>query len=305
MSDQGGRRRSNLGRGLDALLGDDEGGYSNLDRLRQSRPVPIDRLQPNPYQPRRYFPEEELQTLIRSVREKGILQPILVRPAQGGGDSYEIVAGERRWRAAQRCQLHEVPVIIRDFSDSESLEIAIVENVQRHDLNPLEEAAGYRRLLQEFGRTQDDVAKVVGKSRSHVANTLRLLDLPDALQQMVVEGALSAGHARALLAAPDPAAAAAQVVERSLNVRQTEALVRSLTDRPDPPSAQSGRRKSGGAGGNVGAKDADTLALERDLTDRLGLTVDVRADGSGGGSVTIRFQTLEQLDGLVATLSRG
>lgn len=300
MSDQGGRRRANLGRGLDALLGDDDGGYSNLDRLRQSRLVPIGQLQPNPYQPRRHFPEEELQTLIRSVREKGILQPILVRPAKAGGDTYEIVAGERRWRAAQRCQLHEVPVIIRDFSDTESLEIAIVENVQRHDLNPLEEAYGYRRLLQEFGRTQEDVAKVVGKSRSHVANTLRLLDLPEGPQQMVVEGTLSAGHARALLAAPDPAAAAAQVVDRALNVRQTEALVRSLADRPDPPSAT----KSGGGNRGPAAKDADTLALERDLTDRLGLTVDVRADAKGAGSLTVRFQSLDQLDALVAKLSR-
>lgn len=297
MSEQGGRRRANLGRGLDALLGDEDGGYAGYDRLRQSRVVPIGQLSPNTYQPRRHFPEEELTALVRSVQEKGILQPILVRPVDGDPDRYEIVAGERRWRAAQRASLHEVPVVIREFSDQESLEIAIVENVQRQDLNPLEEAMGYRRLLQEFGRTQEDVAKVVGKSRSHVANTLRLLDLPDALQQQVIGGTLSAGHARALLMAPDPVAAARDVVDRSLNVRETEALVRSLGDKPEPPGA------AGAKAAGKQEKDADTLALEQDLSNRLGLPVSIGFGKGESGTVTIRYSRLEQLDDIVSRLT--
>lgn len=307
-----GRRRTNLGRGLDALFGEEGDGYGPLDRLRQTRTVPIEHLVPNPHQPRRRFDEEALQNLVDSVREQGVLQPILVRPIAGDDSRYEIIAGERRWRAAQKAQLHDVPVIVRELSDLEALQIAIVENVQRSDLTPLEEAEGYRRLIQEFSYTQDDLAKAVGKSRSHIANTLRLLDLPERVRGLLHEGQLTAGHARALLACPDPDAAAREVVSRGLNVRQTEALARDGA----APKSRSG---SGGARSSASPvprraleageaeKHADIVALEQEMSNLLGLRVSIQTEdgGSQAGSLSIHYRTLEQLDDVLHRLSHG
>ena len=291
MSEETGKRRSNkLGRGLSALLGEDEDEQAQLERLRQSRALPVEQLSPGPFQPRRRFDEEDLRELAESVREQGVIQPILVRRAPDG-DKYQIIAGERRWRAAQLAQLHEVPVLIREFDDQTAMEIAIVENVQRRDLTPLEEAEGYRRLIDEYSHSQEDIARAVGKSRSHVANTLRLLNLPDDVRVLVEDGQLSAGHARALLSAEDPAALAREVVTRKLNVRETERLVQ----REKAPSAAPAAPKQ---------KDADTRILEQDLADRTGLVVAISHNsGNGSGSVVLRYQNLDQLDLIVERLS--
>jgi ParB family chromosome partitioning protein len=245
--------------------------------------VPIELVRRNPDQPRRHFAQDDIDTLAASVREKGVLQPILVRPAPGVAGEYQIVAGERRWRAAQAAGLREVPVVIRDFDDAETLEIAILENVQRADLNPIEEAGGYRALMERFGRTQEQVAQAVGKSRPHIANTVRLLNLPQDVQDHLAEGRLSAGHARALATAEDPSALAREVIERGLNVRETEALAKAppAADRPAPPAK--------------GRKDIDTLALEKRLSDALGLTIEVN-DKGGKGQLVVRYATLEQLE---------
>ena len=291
MSDDTGKRRSNkLGRGLSALLGEDEDEQVQLDRLRQSRALPVEQLTPGPFQPRRRFDQEDLRELAESVREQGVIQPILVRRAPDG-DKYQIIAGERRWRAAQLAQLHEVPVLVREFDDQTAMEIAIVENVQRRDLTPLEEAEGYRRLIDEYSHSQDDIARAVGKSRSHVANTLRLLNLPDEVRVLVEDGQLTAGHARALLSAEDPAALAREVVTRKLNVRDTERLVqREKAPPPAPPAPKQ--------------KDADTRILEQDLADRTGLAVAISHNSTNGsGSVTLRYQDLDQLDLIVERLS--
>lgn len=291
MSDDTGKRRSNkLGRGLSALLGEDEDEQVQLDRLRQSRALPVEQLTPGPFQPRRRFDQEDLRELAESVREQGVIQPILVRRAPDG-DKYQIIAGERRWRAAQLAQLHEVPVLVREFDDQTAMEIAIVENVQRRDLTPLEEAEGYRRLIDEYSHSQDDIARAVGKSRSHVANTLRLLNLPDEVRVLVEDGQLTAGHARALLSAEDPAALAREVVTRKLNVRDTERLVqREKAPPPAPPAPKQ--------------KDADTRILEQDLADRTGLAVAISHNPTNGsGSVTLRYQDLDQLDLIVERLS--
>src|ERR1700681_701715 len=215
--------RSRLGRGLAALIGD-VGTESSAERPRGQRRVPTTSLRPNARNPRRMFSEDELDELTASLRERGMIQPIVARPVRGAPDAYEIIAGERRWRAAQRAGLHEVPVVIIEATDAESLQLAIIENVQRTDLNPLEEAEGYRALMDDFSHTQDDIAKMVGKSRSHVANTLRLLKLPDTVKAYINSGKLTAGHARALINHPDPEAAARDIVEKGLNVRQVEAL---------------------------------------------------------------------------------
>ena len=257
--------------------------------------VPIERLQPNPFQPRREFEPEALQALSDSIAANGILMPILARRSADRPDSLEIVAGERRWRAAQMARLHEVPVVIREFSDRQALEAAIVENIQREDLSAIEEAEGYRRLMDEFRHTQEVLAKAVGKSRSHIANTLRLLGLPEAVKAMVLHGELSAGHARALLGAEAPEALAKKVVRRGLNVRQTEQLVR----RSGSVRTESG---AGAAGAGKAAKDPDTLALERDLTALLGLKVSIDIHGSGG-ALTVHYQTLEQLDEVLRRLN--
>lgn len=301
-------KKTNLGRGLDALFGEEEPDYGDLDKVRQARALPVELLDPSPYQPRRRFDEAELEALVKSVREQGILQPILVRPNPNDEGRYQIIAGERRWRAAQRAQLHEVPVVVREFSDLEALQIAIIENVQRQDLTPLEEAEGYRRLLDEFDYTQEDVARSVGRSRSHITNTMRLLDLPASVQELLQDGKLTAGHARALLACEDAEAAAETVIKRGLNVRQTEALARGGAD----PKSRA-RKGSGGpaasAGGVAprafGGKDPDTLALEEELAGLLGLRVAIDSGADQSGTMTIHFQTLEQLDDVLHRLTHG
>jgi ParB family chromosome partitioning protein len=254
---------------------------------RGARTLTVDQLVAGPFQPRHHFDEDSLRALADSIRENGILQPILVRPRPGQPPVYEIVAGERRWRAAQLAQVHQVPVLIRELTDREALEIALVENVQRQDLSPLEEADGYRRLLEEFGNTQDDLARRVGKSRSHITNTLRLLSLPEPVRRYLEDGKLSAGHARALLNASDAAGLASMIVARDLNVRQTERLVKLN---------QGGLRMRARR-----EKDADTKALERELTSRLGLTVSIDRHGEGG-AVVIRYRSLEQLDLVIKRL---
>jgi ParB family transcriptional regulator, chromosome partitioning protein len=275
-----------LGRGLSALLGDEaapntaaarQGGGAGNDGT-----VPIEFLRPNRYQPRTHFDAEMIEDLASSIREKGILQPILVRPVPGERDAYEIIAGERRWRAAQAARLHDVPVIIRTLSDSETLEVALIENIQREDLNAIEEALAYRRLQREFGYTQDQLSDAVGKSRSHVANLMRLLDLPAAVQEMVAEGQLSMGHARALVTAAEPVTLAKLVVAKGLNVRQTERLVQHA------PETKSAKPKP--------AKDVNTAELERNLSSALGLAVSITDKGAKGGEVRISYKTLDQLD---------
>lgn len=277
--------RSRLGRGLAALIGDVGDENEALERARGGRKVPIAFVRANPNNPRKDFAEEDLEDLANSVREKGIVQPILVRGVSGEIDAYEIIAGERRWRAAQRAGLHDIPVIVYEVNDREALELAIIENVQRSDLNALEEAAGYEALVQQHNYSQNDVAKIVGKSRSHVANTLRLMKLPEAVQAAVRDGRLSAGHARALITVPNPEAVARQIMEKGLNVRQAEALA---SDEGEPRGAPRKPRSRP-------AKDEDTLALEKALADALGLAVSIEHAGPGG-EIRIRYGSLEQLD---------
>ena len=284
--------RRGLGRGLSALLDEVEAPVAEGPRAAGVVDLPIELIRPNPDQPRRRFDEAELEELAASIRGKGVLQPILVRPAMVGGE-YQIVAGERRWRAAQRTGVRSIPALVRNLSDAEVLEIAIVENVQRIDLTPIEEAEGYRALIEKFGRTQADIADVVGKSRVHVTNVMRLLQLPQAVQALVREGKLTAGHVRPFVGRPDAERLAREAAERQLTVRQAETLARAA---PAAPAGQ-GRRPST-------AKDADTAALEADLSEVLGLTVQIR-DAGGAGEVRIRYATLEQLDDLCRRLSKG
>lgn len=295
--------RKGLGRGLSALMADvglDGGvnGVSEDDAATISSPgefvnAAIDTVSPNPDQPRRVFDEEALEELSNSIREKGIVQPLVVRKLKGRDSEYEIVAGERRWRAAQRAKLDSVPVIVRDFSDEEVLEVAIVENIQRERLNAIEEAAGYRQLIDQFGHTQERVASALGKSRSHIANQMRLLNLPAEVQEMVSSGRLSSGHARALITAPDPLAVAKRVVGSGLSVRQTEALARKI-------GVNSGKTKSSTSNRQ---KDADTKVLENDLSAVLGMSVVIDHRAGGEGRLTIQYKTLDQLDQLCQTLS--
>lgn len=292
--DGGGARRASLGRGLSALFGEATDDYSQLDKVRQSKQLPIEFVHPGRYQPRRKFDEEAIQGLVESIRDKGILQPLLVRRDPETANSYELIAGERRWRAAQIAGLHEVPVIIRDLSDREALEIALIENIQRQDLTPLEEAEGFRRLMEEFDHTQEDLARAVGKSRSHVANMMRLLALPDPVKGMVQDGALTAGHARALLTSADPVSVAREVVKRGLNVRQTEDLMRG--DQPKP--------RKGNTPGSAPApamKDVNLLNLEEEISARIGLKVAIDPHGQRG-TITIHYQTLDQLDDVLHRL---
>jgi ParB family chromosome partitioning protein len=280
-------RRRGLGRGLSALFADEQEDAAAVERLRPVRTLPVEQLRPGKFQPRRNFDPEEMRPLVDSVREKGVLQPLLVRRLEG--DEYEIIAGERRWRAAQAAKLHEVPVVVRECDDREALEVALVENVQRQDLTPLEEAEGYKRLIEEFGHTQEDLAQAVGKSRSHIANMLRLLGLPDDVKQLLESGALSAGHARALIGAENPIALAKQIVEKGLNVRDAETL------------AGEAKGKSKGASRAANGKDADTKALEHDLSQMLGLKVTLDVHGQGG-TIAIHYRTLEQLDDVLRRL---
>ena len=285
--------RSRLGRGLAALIGDVGDESAALERTRSQKRVPIEFLKPNPRNPRRYFAEPELEELAASIRERGIIQPILVRTLRGAPDQYEIVAGERRWRAAQKAALHNVPVIVRDLSDVEAAEFALIENVQRSDLNALEEANGYQALADEFKYSQDDIAKIVGKSRSHVTNTIRLLKLPDGVQDFIRAGKISAGHARALLGQPDPETLAQAIVAQGLSVRQAEAVVQER-------AAKSGKAPVRRARGE---KDADTLALEKRLSDTLGLVVTIAHRGNGG-ELKIRYKTLDQLDEVIRRIEQ-
>lgn len=293
-------RRSNLGRGLSALFGEATADYASLDKNspgkpRQDKPIPIEFLGPGRFQPRRHFDDDSLGELIQSVKEKGILQPLLVRRNPDDNTRYEIIAGERRWRAAQAAGLHDVPVLVRDFTDREALEVSLIENIQRQDLNPLEEAEGYRRLMEEFEHTQEELAKALGKSRSHIANTVRLLALPDSVRGMLETGLLTAGHARALLTSPDAQALAEQVVRNGLTVRETEQLARGDLPAEAGASVEARPARSGAE------KDADTLALERELSSRLGLKVALTAKGKGG-TVTIHYRSLDQFDDLLRRL---
>ncbi len=258
--------------------------------------APIESLRPNPDQPRKIFDRDDLEELAASIRDKGVLQPILVRSHPKEDGVWQIIAGERRWRAAQLARLTEAPIIVKEMDDVAVFEVAIIENVQRADLNPLEEADAYRTLMERFGRTQDAVAGVVGKSRSHVANILRLLQLPEGVLQHVRTGKLSAGHARALITAPDPVTLADQIVSEGLNVRQAEALARRAAEGPR------GRKPGSAASGGEGS--ADVAALEQDLADALGLRVQL-ADRGGKGELTITYGNLEQLDDLCRRLMRG
>ena len=302
-------KRNNLGRGLAALFGD--GGPTSevveAAPVREQRPVPVESIHPNPHQPRQRFDSETLEQLAESIRENGLLQPILVRPHPSLADAFEIIAGERRWRAAQLAQLHEVPVIVRDLSDVKTLEVALLENIQRTDLTPIEEAEGYRRLMEEFSYTQADLARSLGKSRSHIANTLRLLTLPEDVRDLLNEGSLSAGHARALVGMPNAGPLAKRAVAEGLSVRQIEKLANEEKAQPRKKKDSADQTGLGELPHGESAKDADTLALERDLSAQLGLEVTIRFQGgeeSERGSVTIRYETLEQLDDLLQRLGR-
>lgn len=296
------RERTGLGRGLSALMADIETPtvVSEPDAAtpeqRTPRRLPVDLIRPNPDQPRRSFSDTALDELAASIREKGVIQPLIVRPDPHNRNFYQIVAGERRWRAAQLAQLHELPVIVRDFDDTEVLEVAIIENIQRADLNALEEAQGYRQLIDRFGHTQDQLAQAMGKSRSHIANLMRLLALPDSIQDMLRAGQLSAGHARALLTADDPVGLAQKAVANGWSVRDVEH--RAKSGAASPPRAKGSAQSSD--------KDADTLALEGDLSANLGMPVSIDHDtASGEGRVSIRYRDLEALDDLIRRLSQG
>ncbi|HEY7243573.1 MAG TPA: ParB/RepB/Spo0J family partition protein [Xanthobacteraceae bacterium] len=283
--------RSRLGRGLAALMGDVVTETKPDERPREHRRVPIEYLKPNPRNPRRRFSDSDLNELAQSIKQRGVIQPVLVRPIAQANDAYEIIAGERRWRAAQRAGLHEIPIVPLEATDAEALELAIIENVQRTDLNALEEAAGYQRLASEYAHSHEAIAQMVGKSRAHVSNTMRLLKLPDAVKAYISAGEISAGAARMLVAAPDPEGMARQIVERGLNVRQVEALAKERARKPAKSSA------------NGANKSVDTVALEQRLSDALGLTVTV-AERGNGGVLHIHYRSLDQLDDVVRRLQR-
>jgi ParB family transcriptional regulator, chromosome partitioning protein len=287
--------RSRLGRGLASLIGDVGNESSAEQRPQGQRRVPTVALRPNARNPRRVFANTELDELAASLRERGIIQPIVVRPIRGVADSFEIIAGERRWRAAQRAGLHEVPVVVIEATDVEALQLAIIENVQRADLNPLEEAEGYRALIRDFSYSQDDVARTVGKSRSHVANLLRLQTLPDRVRDHILSGRLSAGHARALVGHHDAERLADEIVANGFNVRQVEEIARQQSSRTGKGSGKSAKKSPD--------KSTDTLALEKQLSNALGLVVSIDHRGEGG-VLSIRYRNLEQLDDLTERLSK-
>lgn len=287
--------RKGLGRGLSALLADVEPIQNPVPAAERGdvRRIPVEHLHPNPHQPRRQFNETDLDDLTRSVKEKGVFQPLIVRSIEDKKGHFQIVAGERRWRAAQRAKLHELPVIVLELNDTEVLELAIIENIQRSDLNSVEEARGYRQLMDRFGHTQEKLAEALGKSRSHIANLLRLLNLPDDVLELLAAGKLTAGHARALVPSENASALAARIVAEGLSVRQTEALIKT----PIQSDAKSVQRGS--------SKDADTAMLESDLSAGMGMkvTIDHRSDGTGG-TVKLAYKTLDQLDELCRLLSQ-
>ena len=279
-------QKRRLGRGLAALIGDDVVEAASPEEFRGLRHLPIELLHSNPNNPRKQFREEELEDLSKSIREKGLLQPIVVRQRADG--EYEIVAGERRWRASQRAGLHELPVLIRELSDGETLEIALIENIQRADLNPLEEARAYGQLLEQFSYTQQQLADSVGKSRSHIANTLRLLTLPESVRAYIEEGKLTAGHARTLVATDSPADLANKIISLGLSVREAETLTRSN------PTTSTRKAKA--------HKNADIRALENQISETIGLRVEIKAQGREGGTLLIKYKTLDQLDGVTHRL---
>ena len=286
--------RSRLGRGLASLIGDVGAESQSNERVsRSQRKVPIEHVRANPRNPRKLFSDAELSELSASIRERGIIQPIVVRSR--GADSFEIIAGERRWRAAQRAGLHELPIVVLDVTDGEALELAIIENVQRADLNPLEEATGYQSLASEYSHSQEDIAKIVGKSRSHIANTLRLLHLPEKVKAYINSGKLTAGHARMLVGQANAEELADQIVNQGLNVRQVEAMARKTTQRQAKDGKRSGQH----------GKDADIEALEMRLGNALGLTVTIDHRLNGGGALQVKYRTLEQLDDVIARLEAG
>jgi ParB family chromosome partitioning protein len=294
--------RRGLGRGLEALLGAERD--APPEETREAAPagraplaLPIANIRPGKFQPRKRFDESEVEALAKSIREKGILQPVLVRPVAGEPGMYELVAGERRWRAAQQAQLHEIPALVRELADRDTLEVALVENLQRQDLTAIEEARGYRRMMDDFRRTQDDVAEIVGKSRPHVANTLRLLTLPAPVQAMLDDGRLTAGHARALVGLEEAERLAERVVSAGLSVRETEKLAQKVRD--GGWEALEGKRGSS----RGGDRSPDLVELEHDVSERLGLIVQIKTKGEAG-EVTIRYKSLEQLDDLLAKLRR-
>ena len=284
-----------LGRGLSSLMSDVT---ATADRAaaapsNSERVLPVDQIYPNPDQPRRTFDNQAMDDLTASIAEKGIIQPLIVREKASSNGKFEIVAGERRWRAAQRAQLHEVPVIVREFSDVEVLEVAIIENIQRSDLNAIDEAAGYKQLMEKFGRTQDEMGKALGKSRSHIANSVRLLTLPNSVQAFLADGRLSAGHARTLVGHPNADALAAEVVKKGLSVREAEKLAKAAKDPKPKTTAKS-----------ASDKDADTVQIENDLAAHLGMKVNINhAAGKENGQVTLHYRDLEQLDDLLRLLS--
>lgn len=280
--------KKRLGRGLAALIGDDSSDETVVQDVRALRHMPIEHLRPSPNNPRKHFAEVDLEDLSKSIRDKGLLQPIVVRPLASG--EYEIVAGERRWRAAQRAGVHEVPVVIRELSDGEALEIALIENIQRSDLNPLEEARAFGLLLEQFSYTQQQLADSVGKSRSHIANTLRLLNLPETVRTHIEEGMLTAGHARALVATNSPAELANQIIKLGLSVREAENLARG-----NAPARKAKAKPD---------KDADTKALEKLVSDAIGLKVEITHKGDGSGMMLITYRTLDQLEDICRRLQR-
>ena len=285
--------KKRLGRGLAALIGDDVTEESVVEAARGLKVVAVADLSPNPHNPRRSFDEAELEELARSISERGVLQPIVARPA-GEPGRYEIVAGERRWRAAQKAGVHEIPVVVRDLSESEALEVALIENIQRSDLNALEEALGYSQLMEQFGYTQQQLADTLGKSRSHIANTLRLLNLPDDVKEMIRNGEISAGHARTLIATDDPSALAKKIAKLGLSVREAEKLSRERS-KATTANAKKKTQKE---------KSADVRALELELEAALGLAVEITDKGRAGGRLTITYKTLEQLEDVCRRLAR-
>ena len=272
--------KKGLGRGLSSLMGDTETVQTKNTNVGQETKIPIANLKPSPSQPRRLFNKNSINELADSIKAKGLVQPLVVRPSPSDANSYEIIAGERRWRAAQIAQLHEVPVVIRNFNDTEALEIAIIENVQRSDLSPIEEAAGYKRLIENHGHTQEDLSGIVGKSRSHIANIIRLLSLPQSIQDMITEGKISSGHARAIMNSAFPEQLAEKIINENLSVRDAENLAKDKK----------------GIVKKLKLKDPDTIDLENKISEKLGLTININHKGKKGGSIKIDYKTLDQLE---------
>ena len=290
-----------LGRGLNALFEDEEGVYPQADMAghtpgRKREMVGVAQIQPGSLQPRHVFDDEKIAELAESIKQHGVLQPLLVRRDPSLDDHYEIIGGERRWRAAQKAQLHEVPVIVLELDDTQALEIALIENLQREDLNAIDEALGYQKLMEDYGHTQEKLAEALGKSRSHIANMVRLLKLPPAVQEMVADNGLSMGHARALITAKNPAELAKAVLAKGLSVRETEALAADMSDKPKKAGSKSSASKKTG-------KDADTLALEAEVSNALGMNVSIDSKNGQAGKLTIDFKSLDQLDELLHRLS--